>query len=244
VPSPVDIFLWGALPYMCVALLITGLIWRYRYDQFGWTTRSSELYERRLLRIGSPLFHVGLLVVLAGHIIGLFIPQGWTGAIGLDEDGYHWMALVLGLIAGVLTYSGIVLLIWRRRTTGPVFLATTRNDKMMYVFLIAALSLGLATAFINASGLDYNYRQSVSPWVRSLFVFQPKVGLMAGTPVEYRIHAVSGLLLFAILPFTRLVHAFTAPVPYLFRPYIVYRARDPQALGTSGIRRGWQRSDI
>ncbi|WP_433371842.1 respiratory nitrate reductase subunit gamma [Streptosporangium sp. CA-115845] len=243
-PSPADVFLWGALPYAVVALLITGLIWRYRYDKFGWTTRSSELYESRLLRFGSPIFHIGLLCVLAGHLLGLFVPQSWTDAIGFDENDYHTMALWLGVVAGVLTFGGLVLLIWRRRTTGPVFLATTLNDKVMYVFLVGALGLGLSTTLINASGLGYNYRTDIAPWVRSLFVFQPEVSLMAGTPVEYRIHAVSGLLLFAILPFTRLVHAFTAPVQYLFRPYIVYRARDPQVLGTAAPRRGWERSDI
>ncbi|MEU8246901.1 respiratory nitrate reductase subunit gamma [Nonomuraea sp. NPDC048916] len=243
-PSPTDIFLWGAFPYIAVALLITGLIWRYRYDKFGWTTRSSELYESRLLRIGSPMFHFGLLIVLVGHILGLFIPLSWTAVVGVDESIYHAMALWLGIAAGVLTYSGIVLLIWRRRTTGPVFLSTTVNDKIMYIFLVAALTLGLATTLINAARLNYNYRVDVSPWVRSLFIFQPEVSLMARTPIEYRIHAISGLLLFAILPFTRLVHAFAAPVQYLFRPYIVYRARDPQNISTAALRPGWKRSDV
>ncbi|GAA3487861.1 hypothetical protein GCM10018987_19420 [Streptomyces cremeus] len=33
------------------------------------------------------------------------------------------------------------------------------------------------------------------------------------------------MALFALWPFSRLVHAFTAPVGYLVRPYIVYRSR-------------------
>ena len=33
------------------------------------------------------------------------------------------------------------------------------------------------------------------------------------------------MALFALWPFTRLVHAFSAPIGYLFRPYIVYRSR-------------------
>ncbi|MGI5267734.1 respiratory nitrate reductase subunit gamma [Nonomuraea sp. CA-218870] len=243
-PSPVDIFLWGAFPYIAVAILITGLIWRYRYDKFGWTTRSSELYESRLLRWGSPMFHFGLLIVLLGHILGLFIPDSWTAAAGISETVYSFLAITLGIAAGVLTYAGIALLVWRRRTTGPVFLATTVNDKIMYIFLVAALTAGLATTLINASTLHYNYRIDLSPWVRSLFVFQPEVALMARTPIEYRIHAITGLVLFAIVPFTRLVHAFAAPVHYLFRPYIVYRARDPRNLGTAALRPGWKRSDV
>ncbi|GGL94075.1 nitrate reductase subunit gamma [Streptomyces fumigatiscleroticus] len=234
-------FLWGALPYLAVALLISGTVWRYRYDRFGWTTRSSELYESRLLRIGSPLFHVGLLFVIAGHVVGLFVPQSWTDAVGLHESAYHALALALGVVAGVLTFGGLALLIWRRRTTGPVFLGTTRNDKVMYVFLVAALGTGLATTLINAFGATYNYRDTVSPWLRGLFRLVPDTGLMARVPTEYHVHVTVALLLFALLPFTRLVHAFTAPVAYLFRPYVVYRSRDDaRRPGTARPRRGWE----
>ncbi|MFC9279533.1 respiratory nitrate reductase subunit gamma [Streptomyces collinus] len=41
-------------------------------------------------------------------------------------------------------------------------------------------------------------------------------------------------------PFTRLVHAFTAPLGYLFRPYVVYRSRDARA-PRRPTRRGWER---
>ena len=74
--SALDILLWGVLPYVVVAVLVGGTIWRWRYDQFGWTTRSSQLYESRLLRWGSPLFHFGILVVLIGHLIGLVLADG------------------------------------------------------------------------------------------------------------------------------------------------------------------------
>src|SRR5215207_996000 len=134
--------LWGVLPYIMFAVLIGGTIWRYRYDQFGWTTRSSQLYESRLLRIGSPLFHFGLLFVLVGHIGGLLIPMSWTEAVGVSQELYHVNALLFGSIAGFCTLVGIAILIYRRRTQGPVFMATTRNDKFMYVVLTAAIVLG------------------------------------------------------------------------------------------------------
>ncbi len=79
----VDVLLWGVLPYVVFVVLVGGTVWRWRYDQFGWTTRSSQLYESRLLRLGSPLFHFGILVVLIGHVIGLLIPESWTDAAGL-----------------------------------------------------------------------------------------------------------------------------------------------------------------
>jgi len=237
-----DVLLWGVLPYVMMVILVGGLIWRYRYDQFGWTTRSSQLYESRLLRIASPVFHFGILAVIGGHFFGLVIPKSWTEAVGMSEDFYHFNALFVGSVAGICTLGGIILLIYRRRTTGPVFMATTKNDKMMYVVLVAALVFGLWTtlASVFIGGDDHTtYRDTVSPWFRSLFIFQPNIAAMAAAPLAFHIHTLVGMLLFAIWPFTRLVHAFTAPLHYLFRPYIVYRSRDRAAPSNSPSQRAW-----
>ena len=180
--------LWGVLPYLMVAVLVGGTIWRYRYDQFGWTTRSSQLYESRLLRIGSPLFHFGILVVIVGHVAGLVIPKAWTEALGVSEDLYHFDALVLGGVAGICTLVGVVILIYRRRTTGPVFMATTKNDKAMYVVLVAAIVAGLGTTVLSVVGphQEGTYRETVAPWFRSLFILQPDIEAMAAAPSTSR----------------------------------------------------------
>ena len=133
--STLEILLWVVVPYVSLAIFVVGHYWRYRYDKFGWTTRSSQLYERRLLRWGSPLFHFGILFALGGHVIGLGIPESWTEAVGISEAVYHVVAVGIGAIAGVCTLAGLAILIYRRRTVGPVFSATTRNDKFMYVLL-------------------------------------------------------------------------------------------------------------
>jgi nitrate reductase gamma subunit len=238
----VNVMLWGVLPYLVLAVLVGGTVWRYRYDQFGWTTRSSQLYESRLLRIGSPLFHFGLLFVIVGHIGGLVVPKAWTDAVGISQELYHVNALVIGGLAGICTLVGVAILVYRRRTTGPVFMATTRNDKSMYVVLVAAIVLGLWTTLnsVGAGHEAHNYRETVAPWFRSLFVLQPDVDSMAAAPASFQIHTLVGMALFAIWPFTRLVHAFTAPLHYLFRPYIVYRSRDARpSPGASAPRPGW-----
>ena len=237
-----DVVLWGVLPYVMLAVLVGGTIWRYRYDKFGWTTRSSQLYESRLLRIGSPLFHFGILMVVIGHAVGLLIPKSWTEALGVSEGLYHFNALFFGTLAGIGTLVGIALLVYRRRTTGPVFMATTTNDKTMYVVLVAAIVLGLWTTLvaIGAGHEAHDYRETVSPWFRSIFRLQPDVDAMAAAPIQFHVHVLVGMLLFTIWPFTRLVHAFTAPLHYLFRPYIVYRSRDAaRGTGTRAPRPGW-----
>ncbi|GAA5012562.1 respiratory nitrate reductase subunit gamma [Streptomyces siamensis] len=235
--------LWGALPYIALALLVAGLVWRHRYDKFGWTTRSSQVYESRLLNIASPAFHYGILFVLAGHLVGLFVPESWTRSLGVSEHTYHLFSLYGGTAAGVLTVLGIVLLIYRRRTNSPVFRATTVNDKLMYVVLLGAIVMGMIAKLTHTSGDGYNYRETIAPWARSLFTLRPRTGLMEGVPVLYQVHAVIGMVLIALVPYTRLVHMFSAPVQYLFRPYVVYRSRDPRQLGPRPPRRGWERTD-
>jgi nitrate reductase gamma subunit len=240
--NALDILLWGALPYVVAIMLVAGTIWRYKYDQFGWTTRSSQLYESKLLRIASPMFHYGLFIVLAGHLMGLLIPKAWTDLV-VTQEMYHMVALGAGTLAGIATLAGIVLLIYRRRTTGPVFLATTRNDKLMYVVLVAAIVFGMIATLTGdhtVTGEHHNYRETVSIWFRSLLVFQPNIEAMAAATWQFKLHILAGLALFALIPFSRLVHAFTVPLHYLFRPYIVYRSRDVLTPTPSrGRVRGW-----
>jgi respiratory nitrate reductase gamma subunit len=236
---------WDVAPYVTLAIAVVGSWWRYRYDKFGWTTRSSQLYEARILRIASPMFHFGILVVVVGHVIGLVIPESWTEAVGLSHEAYHVQAVVLGSIAGITTLAGITLLIYRRRTRGPVFMATTANDKLMYVVLALAIVAGLSATLLGSGvvGEAYNYRETVSVWFRSIWILQPRGDLMAEAPLYFQIHVMIGLALFALWPFTRLVHAFSAPIGYLFRPYIVYRSRDmattTELVGSQPHRRGW-----
>ena len=236
-----DTLAWVIFPYVCLAVFVVGHYWRWTYDKFGWTTRSSQLYENRLLRWGSPLFHFGLLGVVGGHVVGLVVPKSWTGAVGVSEGVYHLLAVSLGGVAGVATIAGLVILVYRRRTVGPVFMATTRMDKLMYVFLAAVILLGMWNTVASSIFGDYDYREGVSLWFRSIFTLQPRPALISAAPLGFQLHALVAFSLFALWPFTRLVHVFSAPVGYLTRPYIVYRSRDEDTRGTRAPARGWER---
>ena len=124
---------------------------------------------------------------------------------------------------------GFIILVFRRRTVKTVFNATTVNDKVMYLVLGLNIFFGMWNTISTALGDEhfYNYREGVSVWFRSIFMAQPNVEAiaMAGTPIQFQVHAVLSFLLIMIWPFTRLVHVFSAPVQYLARPYIVYRSK-------------------
>ena len=238
-----ETFAWGVFPYLVLLILVGGLAWRYRYDQFGWTTRSSQLYESKLLKFASPLFHFALLAVFMGHVVGLIIPKAFTDWIGLDQHMYHMGAFYGGGLAGIALVVGLGLLIYRRRTQTAVFQATTWNDKIMYLVLATAIGVGMVatlTGDVTPTGEEHNYRETVSVWFRSLAYFQPNIEAMGEATWQFKVHVLLGLTLIAMIPFTRLVHAFSAPLHYLFRPYIVYRSRDAVPQHSQTVKgRGW-----
>lgn len=241
--SIIDTLLWVAIPYAAAASFIVGHIFRWRYDQFGWTSRSSQGYESKLLRWGSPLFHYGILAVFAGHVVGLLIPKQWLEFFGITEHIYHLGATWLGTLAAAATVIGILLLLSRRGAVRRVARVTTPMDIVMYVFLAGTIFFGtIATLTHQVFGAGYDYRESISPWIRSLIFLQPDVSLMTGVPLGFQLHILTSMALFALWPFTRLVHVFSVPLLYLVRPYVVYRSRDHQ-LGARTTRRGWARSE-
>ena len=245
--SSLSTFAWTVLPYVAIAVFAVGMFWRYRYDKFGWTTRSSQMYESRLLRLGSPLFHIGILLALLGHVVGLLVPEEWTSAVGMSETTYHVAAVAMGTVSGVMVVVGLAILIYRRRTVGRVFQVTTRMDKLMYAVLGVVVVLGVYnTIGINLLDLPgkypdgFNYRDTISVWFRSIFVLDPQSQLMADAPASFQLHVFTAMLLFILWPFTRLVHVFSAPVGYLTRPYVVYRSRSDQQSGSRSPLRGWE----
>ena len=235
----IDTLLWTILPYVALVVFFGGLIWRYRTDQFGWTSRSSQWRENTILRWSSPLFHVGILLVAAGHVVGLAVPKSWTNALGISEHAYHLMATGLGSVAAAMTLVGLGGLLWRRIVVKSIRLATSRSDIVTYVGLVVVILLGtIATVSTQLLATDggYDYRETISVWFRSVWFLHPQAELMVGAPIPFQLHIVAGMLLFCIWPFTRLVHVVSAPVGYVTRPPVVYRSRD---VDTPSQPRGW-----
>jgi nitrate reductase gamma subunit len=216
---------WIAFPYLAGALFVAGHLWRWRFDRLGWTSRSSQLLEQRWLRIGSPLFHIGLLGVLGGHVIGILVPAGATSAIGVSDHLYHVFSLAAGGGFGVLALAGIVILTLRRLLIGRVRRNGSSIDIAVDLLLLAVIGLGMGETIGWQLGVgEYAYRETVSVWFRDLFAFRADASLMSGAPWIYQAHTLASVTLLALWPFSRLVHVWTAPVQYVIRrAHILYR---------------------
>jgi respiratory nitrate reductase gamma subunit len=222
--------LWVILPYLAIATFVVGHYWRYRTDQFHWTTRSTQLLESRMLKLASPLFHFGLLAVIGGHIIGILIPQSWTETLGITEEQYRIFSAVMGTLAGTAMLLGLVLLMIRRASDSRVRATTTTMDVLVLGLLAFMVATGMwNTSIHNLIEGGYNYRLTVSPWFRGIFLLHPDPSLVTASavPLSYQLHAVAGWLMIMIWPFSRLVHAWSVPVAYLRRAPILYRSRAP-----------------
>jgi len=232
--STADVLLWIILPYVAATVGLVGLWWRYRTDQFGWTSGSTQLFEHRILGWAGPAFHYGALAAIGGHVVGLLIPESVTGAVGISESFYRWFAGVAGGIAGAVCVVGFLGLIYRRSTNERVRRSTSRTDLVTYLLLVVLIGLGCWMTFAHTlfTSTPYNYRASVADWWRSLFSLHPDVHAVSDAEFAYQLHAIVAWAFWALLPFSRLVHMFSIPLQYLGRPYVLYRRRYPAATTT------------
>jgi nitrate reductase gamma subunit len=223
-----SLFVWLVLPYVSVTIFVAGHWWRYRNDQYGWTSRSTQLLESRLLAWGSNLFHYGALAVIAGHVVGILVPARVTAALGVSERVYHHLAGIAGGITGLACLAGFAILAFRRTTVGRIRVTTSPMDVIVFILLGLLILIGDGQTFgYNVFGSGYDYRATVGPWFRGIW-FDPHPSRMADVPVVYQLHAALPWLLYAVWPFSRLVHVWSIPLQYVGRPYILYRRRYPR----------------
>lgn len=218
-------FFWVSFPFVMLTMFVVGHIYRYNVDQFGWSAKSSEFLEKRQLKWGSILFHYGIIFVFFGHVAGLLIPKGFYEAVGITDHMYHFGAVWIGGIAGIITIIGILLLMVRRFTVKRIYIHSTFRDILVLVLLTITIVTGFFnTVWYTGRGIGFEYRETISPWFRGLLYLNPRPELMIGIPLGFKIHVVSAFLLFGIWPFTRLVHVWSLPLEYLNRKFVVYRS--------------------
>lgn len=219
-------FLWVIYPYMILIIFLVGLYYRYQTDQFGWTAKSSEMLEKKKLRWGSNLFHIGIMLVFFGHVGGILIPKSWLEALGVSDHLYHTMALWIGSAAGLMTLIGCIILVIRRFLDVRIRRTSSFGDMLSIILLTLIVVVGMAATLFNmTASSDFDYRETIGPWLRGVLLFMPDYTLMNTVPIIFKVHIILGLALFAVFPFTRLVHMLSLPIKYLSRSYVVYRKR-------------------
>lgn len=227
-----DFFIFGIMPYVALTVLIVGSIARYERDPFTWKSSSSQLLRRKQLMLGSVLFHVGIIVVFFGHLLGLFTPVWVLDALGIPYSLKQILAIVVGGVAGVAALVGATMLLHRRLVDPRIRATSSFADIGILALIWLQLLIGLGTITLSVGHLDGAEMVRFMTWSQSVMGFQINAWQeVIGVHWLYKTHILLGLLIVLLFPFTRLVHMLSAPLRYLWRPgFQVVRSRRRTAL--------------
>ena len=221
-------FVFGIYPYICAVIFLLGSLARFDRDQYTWRSESSQMLSTGTLRVGSNLFHLGIIGLFFGHFVGMLTPHAVIHALGVTAGQKQMLAVVAGGILGVIALIGLILLI-HRRLTNPRVRATSRGRDFLVLFwILATLLLGLSTVPLSVQHSDGATMLKLMSWAQHLVTFQGDApSFITDVSVVFKIHMFMGMSLFAIFPFTRLVHVWSgfASVGYIARPWQVVRSR-------------------
>ena len=225
--NTLDTFLFGLYPYICLTVFLLGSLIRFDRDQYTWKSDSSQLLKAGQLKLGSNLFHVGVLFLFFGHLFGMLTPH-FLYENFISAGTKQLLAMTAGGIAGTLGFFGVSLLLHRRLSEPRIRINSKTSDIVLLVLLWLQLALGLATLPLSAQHLDGSMMMRLAEWAQRIVTFRtgaPEVLAEAGW--VFKAHIVLGMSIFFIFPFTRLVHVWSGfgAVAYLVRPYQVVRSR-------------------
>jgi nitrate reductase gamma subunit len=218
---------FGVYPYIALTLLFVGSLLRYDREQYSWKASSSQLLEKHQLRRGSIAFHIGILGIFVGHFVGLLTPHQVWDALGISPGFKQVVAIVAGGIFGLICLYGLLVLLNRRLNNPRVRASSSTMDIAVLVLLLAQLVLGLLSIFVSLGHLDGSEMLRLMAWAQNIVTLDPAeaVANIAGANLVFKLHIFLGLTIFAVFPFTRLVHMLSVPVKYFGRNYQVVRTK-------------------
>jgi len=218
--------LFGYYPYVAISVFFIGSLARYDRDQYTWRTGSSQFLRADELRLGSNLFHIGILLLFVGHFVGLLTPPAVYHALGLSTSGKQMLAVVAGGIFGGVCLKGIIILIRRRLTDARIRATSSRMDIFILLLIGVQLVLGLMTLPISIYHHDGANMLLLSEWAQRIVTFRSGAAdQVSEIGIIFKLHLFLGQTLFLVFPFSRLVHVWSVPLGYVTRPYQVVRRR-------------------
>lgn len=221
-----NLLFFGVYPYIALSIFLIGSWARFDLSQYTWRAGSSQILHRKGMRVYSNLFHVGILIILFGHLFGLLTPD-YIYHYLVTTGEKQILAMTVGGIAGIMCLIGLVGLIIRRLKDDRVRANSNPSDIMILFVLLIQLCFGLASIVFSTQHLDGSEMVRLADWAQYIVTFRPMMAAVAVEPVGiiFKIHICLGLFLFILFPFTRLVHILSAPVWYLGRRYQVVRQK-------------------
>lgn len=203
-------------PYLTFFIALSVGLYRYWTDRFSYSSLSSQFLENRQLFWGSVPWHYGIIIILLAHIIAAVFPGFWQSLLG--NAGRLYFLEITGIVLGLMVILGLVLLIFRRIVNPRVTAVTTVLDWVLLTDLLFQVILGVYIAIVYRWGGGW-YGHTAVPWLTSLVKLNPDISTIMPLPLIVKLHFFNAFVVIGLFPFTRLVHIFTVPLGYLWKPY-------------------------
>jgi len=218
--------LFGYYPYIAVTICVLGSLYRYKFAQYHWRTGSSMLLRKKGMVLGSNLFHIGIILLLLGHFVGLLTPH-FVYVHFISASTKQILAMTAGGIFGTICFVGMCILVYRRLFDDRVRAQSTWGDIIILLLLYVQLILGLFTIPVSAQDISGGDMMSLAQWAQHIVTFRSGAAdFILQENIIFKLHIFLGLTIFLVFPFTRLVHVMSVPVNYFFRDgYQIIRQR-------------------
>ncbi|MDR5745695.1 respiratory nitrate reductase subunit gamma [Caballeronia sp. LZ029] len=221
-------FVFGIYPYIAASIFLFGSLVRFEREQYTWKADSTQFVERGNLRLGNILFHIGILGLFFGHLVGLLTPVAVWDALGIEHSVKQVFAMVAGGVMGTMCLAGLLILLHRRLASARLSALTKIGDRVLLLWILITLLLGLSTIGVSAGHMDGSMMVRLMTWAQHIVTFRADAArYVADAPLLFRVHLFMGMSLFVIFPFTRLVHVWSgfASLGYLGRALQLVRSR-------------------
>lgn len=218
-------FFFGTYPYICLTVFILGTLVRYDREQYSWRASSSQLLADKGLKVGNIMFHLGVIFIFFGHLVGLLTPHS-VYEMFITAEQKQMLAIVAGGIAGTIGFIGLTILVIRRLFVARIRATSSASDIAVLLIFWGQITLGMITIPFSLAHHDATIMVNLSLWAQHILTFRSGASdFIVGTDWPFQVHLILGMTIFLIFPFTRLVHILSAPVKYVWRPYQVVRSR-------------------
>ncbi|MFO1242073.1 MAG: respiratory nitrate reductase subunit gamma [Rickettsiales bacterium] len=219
-------FFFGMYPYICLTIFVLGTLIRYDREQYSWRASSSQLLADKGLKIGNVMFHIGVIFIFFGHLVGLLTPHAVYEHF-ITAEQKQLLAIIAGGIAGTIGFIGLTILVFRRMFVARIRATSSKSDIAVVFIFWVQITLGMITIPFSLSHHDAGIMIQLSEWAQHIVTFRSGASeFIKGTDWPFQVHLILGMTIFLIFPFTRLVHILSAPVKYIGRPYQVVRSRE------------------
>jgi len=203
--------LFQIYPYCSIIIFIIVILPRKNNKQYILKKQIRNDYGT-WFNLGNKLFHWSAILLMVGHLIGLFTPKKvYLHIISVEKK--QALAIFLGGTLGVICFIGLTVMIIQRLFNKQLQSTNTASRVIILFLVYIQLILGLLTIPVSFNHPDGQEMLNLTRWIQHIVIFDSSAyKFLTLVHWIYKIHILLGMTILVIFPFTRLAYAIKLPL--------------------------------